>query len=335
MSRTGTSIALAALFALTATAQQQPMQPPPSITPTEEPEGSTGFSREALQEWQLIEKEIADLEDKPEQLLSVLEAQEKKELRPETRQIIAVVKTQVLTGMIDDVFRSAETEADILKAKELVLRLVKLIPDESDRNAALNEVDIRFADPAALLQQVLQARTEQNAGDEQLSRLEPPEPTEDDLVTIGKLVTEIESMSNTEQKLKHLHACVKNATPAVRDWLHAQMTELLIGELNSIQENGVNTVEDILKIKEIFGKIIHYCSPENEKKQKLKRLEEEFADPEALLRRIKEQEQFMDETEEEDDENEDENPQAPGYEPAEDEDAEEVTDDEPAAVALI
>lgn len=291
------NVFLSVLLSLSATAQTEAEAPTPSEQPPRD--SYIGFSREALQEWHFIEKKIANLEDKPEQLLSELDAHLAKDLLPETQQIINVVKSQVLTEMIDEIFRTAETEREILKAKELVLKLVEMIPDEANHEAALREVDIRFAEPAVLLQQVMQARAEQSIAEEKASSPAMEAPTEAEEAAIEKLMADIDAMESREQQLEYLSAQRKNASPVMDNWLRSTMSEILIEKLNDIQDAGINSVEDILRTKAVFAEIIHYCSPEAEKKQALAKLEKEFADPEALLRMVKEQEETQEVTQDE------------------------------------
>ncbi len=287
-----TTISLAAMV-LPGMAQQQPEpEPPAEEIPAD---GATGFSPEAMQQWQAIEKELAEHENNPDKLLAVLENCETRDLLSETLQLVRAIKAQVINKMIEDIFMTAEKEADILKAKNLVTKLVDMIPDEFERNQALEEVEIQFADPAAMLQQVLQARHEQLAADAAAEDFNQAaaELSQGDYDRIAAIRTELESMGSSDQQLEYLNSLLNKERRGVCDWIRPQMTQILVDELNAVQEAGIRTVEDVLKVKSCFARIIRYTYPERDKKAAMQKLETEFADPEALLRQIQEQEQMM------------------------------------------
>lgn len=272
-------------------------------------DGATGFSPQAMQEWQLIEKDLLVYENNPDKLLVALdEWMSRDNLLDETQQLLRAIKAQVINKMLDDIFRTAETVADIQKAKKLVTQLMDMIPNEEERNLALAQVEEQFADPAAMLQQILQARAEQQAGDEDALSAEAEEAnvelTEQDYDRIAVIRSEVEAIDNTDKQVEYLNSLLKKESPGVKSWIRPHMTQLLLDELNSIQDAGIKTVEDVLKVKACFTKIIRHCYPEKEKKRALQTLEEEFADPEAVLRLIQEQEQMMMEPDSEEEEEE-------------------------------
>lgn len=273
-------------------------------------DGATGFSPQAMQEWQMIEKDLLVYESNPDKLLVALdEWMSRDNLLDETQQLLRAIKAQVINKMLDDIFRTAETVADIQKAKKLVTQLMDMIPNEEERNLALAQVEEQFADPAAMLQQILQARAEQQAGDEDALSAEAEEAnvelTEQDYDRIAAIRAEVEAIDNTDKQVEYLNSLLKKESPGVKSWIRPHMTQLLLDELNAIQDAGIKTVEDVLKVKACFAKIIRHCYPEKEKKRALQTLEEEFADPEAVLRMIQEQEQMMQEPDSEEDEEED------------------------------
>ena len=320
-----TSLCLAAL-ALPGLAQQQQPVPPAEEVPAD---GATGFSPEAMQQWQAIEKELAEHENNPDKLLAVLENCETRDLLSETLQLVRAIKAQVINKMIEDIFMTAEKEADILKAKKLVTKLVDMIPDEFERNQALEEVDIQFADPAAMLQQVLQARHEQLAADAAAEDFDQAaaDLSQADYDRIAAIRTELESMGSSDQQLEYLNSLLNKERRGVCDWIRPQMTQILVDELNAVQDAGIRTVEDVLKVKSCFARIIRYTYPERDKKAAMQKLETEFADPDALLRQIQEQEQMMDTEPAESEPNEPEFP--------DDEEAEEVEEsEEPETVTV-
>lgn len=306
---TGLSV-VALVLPTSAQESAAPAEAPATISqPTEEADDIQGFSPAAMQEWQAIEKELANHEDNPAQLLQILNDNLQKDLLEETKQLLRAVKVQVLTMILENIYQTAETEADILQAKEASIELVSMIPDETDRTAALAEIEQRFADPAALLQQVIQARSEQEAAETSAAEdaAEAPKLTEDDYARISDIRTELEKMATSDEQLEHLNTIRSQESPGVQSWIQPHMVQLLLDELNSIQMDGINTVEDLLRYKTAFTKVIHYCYPEEEKARALEQLEAEFANPEEMLRMIKAQEEFMSpEPEEEQEESADE-----------------------------
>lgn len=301
------SLCLGASFLSSAVAQDTP-----TATVDEQPaDGVTGFSPQAMQEWQAIEKELLGYENNPDKLLVKLDECMTRDLLEETKQLLRAIKAQVINQMLDDIFRTAESEADILKAKKLVTQLTDMIPDAEERKLAQAEVEQQFADPAGMLQQVLQARAEQQAADEQAAESEEVELTEQDYDRIAAIRAEVETINGTDKQVEYLNGLLKKESAGVCNWIRPHMTQLLLDELNGLQDAGVKTVEDVLAVKACFAKIIRYCYPEKEKKQALQTLEEEFADPEAVLRMIREQEQMMMEPESEEEEPEDEGEDAP------------------------
>lgn len=278
----------------------------PATVEEQPADGVTGFSPQAMQEWQAIEKELLVYENNPDKLLVALDECMTRDLLDETKQLLRAIKAQVINQMLDDIFRTAETEADILKARKLITQLTDMIPDEEERKLAQAEVEQQFADPAGMLQQVLQARAEQQAAEEQAAEIEEVELTEQDYDRIAAIRAEVETINGTDKQVEYLNGLLKKESAGVCNWIRPHMTQLLLDELNGLQDAGVKTVEDVLKVKACFAKIIRYCYPENEKKQALKTLEEEFADPEAVLRMIREQEQMMMEPESGEEEPEDE-----------------------------
>lgn len=302
-----TVLCLGASFLSSAVAQDTP-----TATVDEQPaDGVTGFSPQAMQEWQAIEKELLGYENNPDKLLVKLDECMTRDLLEETKQLLRAIKAQVINQMLDDIFRTAESEADILKAKKLVTQLTDMIPDAEERKLAQAEVEQQFADPAGMLQQVLQARAEQQAADEQAAESEEVELTEQDYDRIAAIRAEVETINGTDKQVEYLNGLLKKESAGVCNWIRPHMTQLLLDELNGLQDAGVKTVEDVLAVKACFAKIIRYCYPEKEKKQALQTLEEEFADPEAVLRMIREQEQMMMEPESGEEEPEDEEEDEP------------------------
>lgn len=283
----------------------------PATVEEQPADGVTGFSPQAIQEWQAIEKELLVYENNPDKLLVALDECMTRDLLDETKQLLRAIKAQVINQMLDDIFRTAETEADILKARKLITQLTDMIPDEEERKLAQAEVEQQFADPAGMLQQVLQARAEQQAAEEQAAEIEEVELTEQDYDRIAAIRAEVETINGTDKQVEYLNGLLKKESAGVCNWIRPHMTQLLLDELNGLQDAGIKTVEDVLKVKACFAKIIRYCYPENEKKQALKTLEEEFADPEAVLRMIREQEQMMMEPESGEEEPEDEEEDEP------------------------
>lgn len=283
----------------------------PATVEEQPADGVTGFSPQAMQEWQAIEKELLVFENNPDKLLVALDECMTRDLLDETKQLLRAIKAQVINQMLDDIFRTAETEADILKARKLITQLTDMIPDEEERKLAQAEVEQQFADPAGMLQQVLQARAEQQAAEEQAAEIEEVELTEQDYDRIAAIRAEVETINGTDKQVEYLNGLLKKESAGVCNWIRPHMTQLLLDELNGLQAAGIKTVEDVLKVKACFAKIIRYCYPENEKKQALKTLEEEFADPEAVLRMIREQEQMMMEPESGEEEPEDEEEDEP------------------------
>lgn len=283
----------------------------PATVDEQPADGVTGFSPQAMQEWQAIEKELLGYENNPDKLLVKLDECMTRDLLAETKQLLRAIKAQVINQMLDDIFRTAETEADILKARKLITQLTDMIPDEEERKLAQAEVEQQFADPAGMLQQVLQARAEQQAAEEQAAESEEVELTEQDYDRIAAIRAEVETINGTDKQVEYLNGLLKKESAGVCNWIRPHMTQLLLDELNGLQAAGIKTVEDVLKVKACFAKIIRYCYPENEKKQALKTLEEEFDDPEAVLRMIQEQEQMMMEPESGEEEPEDEEEDEP------------------------
>lgn len=283
----------------------------PATVDEQPADGVTGFSPQAMQEWQAIEKELLGYENNPDKLLVKLDECMTRDLLAETKQLLRAIKAQVINQMLDDIFRTAESEADILKARKLITQLTDMIPDEEERKLAQAEVEQQFADPAGMLQQVLQARAEQQAAEEQAAEIEEVELTEQDYDRIAAIRAEVETINGTDKQVEYLNGLLKKESAGVCNWIRPHMTQLLLDELNGLQAAGIKTVEDVLKVKACFAKIIRYCYPENEKKQALQTLEEEFADPEAVLRMIQAQEQMMMEPESGEEEPEDEEEDEP------------------------
>ncbi len=304
-----TAACLAGLVLPGAAQEPAPMLPQtdniPTCEPTDEPDSSTGFSPEAMQEWQAIEQELIAQENNPEGLLDVLNANLQKDLKEETKQLLRAIKAQVLTQWLEEIFLTAETVADIQKAKKASAELVSLIADDTERAAALAEVENRFADPAAMLQQVQQARAEQESADAEAQEEPQPELTEEDYARISAIRTELEKISGADAQLKYLSKLLPSESEGVQSWIQPEMVQILLNEMQKVQDAGIKTVEDLMKVKAIFAKVIHYCYPEAEKEAAGQQLEAQFADPEALLEQIKAQEAFMNATEEPSTEEED------------------------------
>ena len=309
---------ITAFCVATATLSATAQDVAPSETEQVPADSATGFSPQAMQQWQEIEKELAAYENNPDKLLVALDEWMSGEgLLDETQQLLRAIKAQVINQMLDDIFRTAETEADIQKAKKLISLLVDLIPDEEERKLAQAEVEQQFADPAGMLQQILQARAEQQAAEGYLVAEESDqvaaevELTEKDYDRIAAIRAELETIDGTDKQVEYLNSLLKKENAGVCNWIRPHMTQLLLDELNGLQDAGIKTVEDVLKVKASFAKIIRYCYPEKEKKPALQKLEEEFADPEAVLRMIQEREQMMWEPESEEEEPEDEDEYEP------------------------
>lgn len=301
------SLSLAALL-LPATAQEQEQAPaaaPETATISEEPnapDSVTGFAPEAIQEWQAIETDLRALENQPEALIELLNANLEKELHADTKRLLRAVKAAVLNEMLNQIYLTAQTEADVMKAKDIALQMVAMMDNEDDKKAAIEEIEQRFSDPAALLQQVLDARAEQEAATEaELDDEEAeaaPALTEADYARIAEIRKELEPMTSTDQKLEYLKGLCEKENAGVQNWIQPHMVQILLEEMQQIQAAGFHTVEDVLKTKTLFTKLINYCYPEAEKAQALEILEQEYADPEALLKRIQESEQEELDTEE-------------------------------------
>lgn len=284
-----TGLSVAALV-LPAAAQEAaaPAAAPATISQsTEEPDNIKGFTPQAMQEWQVIEKELQGLSNDPEAILNVLNANLQKNLLEETRQLICAVKVAVLNKMLEDIYRTAKTEEDILKAKSLATELVMMMPDEKEKQAALAEIETRFADPAALLRQVFEARAEQEAAAQARAARENISLTKEDFARIGEIRKELEAITDNDAKLEYLHSLVPKENDGIKNWLQLQLEQIILDEITAIRNAGINTVEDVLKCKTTYAKVIRYCYPEKEKARAMELLEEEYADPEALLRQYK------------------------------------------------
>ena len=330
------SLSLAALV-LPATAQepeQAPTVAPETATISEAPDAPdsvTGFAAEAMQEWQAIQAALQALENQPEALIALLDANMEKDLHADTKRLLRAIKAAVLNEMLNQIYLTAQTEEDVMKAKDIALQMVAMMDNEEEKKAAIEEIEQRFNDPASLLQQVLEARAEQEAASEADFDEEDAEPqpslTEADYTRIAEIRTELEAMTTTDQKLEHLKGLTEKESEGVQSWIQPHMVQILLEEMQEIQSNGFNTVDDILKTKATITKLLNYCYPEAERAKALEILEQEYADPEALLKQVQESEQPQEQYSEEDTEDEDE---AEG-----DEEDYESYDDEEAPVVEI
>lgn len=283
----------------------------PAVPPAD---NATGFSPETMQEWQAIEKELNTVGDDPEKLLAAINTWLTRDISEETRTLMHAIKAHLIGSMIDKIFMTAETEADILRAKALVTEMVSVIPDEEERKAALEAVEAQFANPTAMLQEIQQARAEQEAADlaadaQQDEEAATPELTEQDYDRIAVIRMDLEGIADPDLQLEFLNALLPSESPGVQSWIRPHMTQMLIDEYNKTLAAGVNTTDDVLKIKAIFVKIVKYCYPEEEKQAALEDLELRFADPEAVLHNIREQQELMGTPAQEDEEEEAQEPQ--------------------------
>ena len=202
------SLSLAALV-LPATAQepeQTPAVAPETATISEAPDAPdsvTGFAAEAMQEWQAIQADLQALENQPEALIALLDANMEKDLHADTKRLLRAIKAAVLNEMLNQIYLTAQTEEDVMKAKDIALQMVAMMDNEEEKKAAIEEIEQRFNDPASLLQQVLEARAEQEAASEADFDEEDAEPqpslTEADYTRIAEIRTELEAMTTPDQ----------------------------------------------------------------------------------------------------------------------------------------
>lgn len=263
-------------------------------------DGLTGFSPQALQEWQSIEQELNRAGENREQQLSTLNAALEREYSRETLLIVQALKAQLLEDMLEEVFKTADSHADINKARELLVELISMNPDEALREEAMRAIEVQFENPDFLLEQIRQDRAERTSAEAAASDME--EVSAEDIERIEELKAELEYIPNLTDKLNHLKAQLPRSSRNVKLWLRSRMSELLTEELGRLQAAGINTVDDVMKVKAIFTLIIDYCYEEADKPAARRQLEQDFSDPEAIIRMLRLEEESMEGPEDEEDE---------------------------------
>ncbi len=254
-------------------------------------DGFTGFSPQALQEWQSIEQELNRAGENREQQLRALNAALEREYCRETVLIVQALKAQLLEDMLEEVFKTADSHADINKARKLLEELISMNPDETLRAEGMRMLEIQFENPDFLLEQIRQDRAERTSAEAAASDME--EVSAEDEERIEELDDEIEFIPNLTDKLNHLKAQLPRSSRNVKLWLRSRMSELLTEELGRLQAAGINTVDDVMKVKAIFALIIDYCYEEADKPAARRQLEQDFSDPEAIIRMLKLEEESM------------------------------------------
>ena len=152
-------------------------------------------------------------------------------------------------------------------------------------------LEIQFENPDFLLEQIRQDRAERTSAEAAASDME--EVSAEDEERIEELDDEIEFIPNLTDKLNHLKAQLPRSSRNVKLWLRSRMSELLTEELGRLQAAGINTVDDVMKVKAIFALIIDYCYEEADKPAARRQLEQDFSDPEAIIRMLKLEEESM------------------------------------------
>lgn len=254
-------------------------------------DGFTGFSPQALQEWQSIEQELNRAGENREQQLRALNTALEREYCRETVLIVQALKAQLLEDMLEEVFKTADSHSDINKARKLLEELVSMNPDDNLRAEGMRAIEIQFENPDFLLEQIRQDRAERTSAEAAASTME--EVSDEDVERIEELDDELEFIPNLTDKLNHLKAQLPRSSRNVKLWLRSRMSELLTEELGRLQAAGINTVDDVMKVKAIFALIIDYCYEEADKPAARRQLEQDFSDPEAIIRMLKLEEESM------------------------------------------
>lgn len=285
-----------AAIALPCTAQDF-YQPPTTIPfyeqETEDPDGHSGFCDRAIEEWLVIEKELTAAENNYPKQLSILNRYLNCEaLHTDTLQLLEAIKVQILSSMLESIYYTAETERDILKGKPIELELAQTIADEAYRLLTIQEIDQKYEEPGILLQHIHEARAEQAAADSHNMPEEVP-LTDAETARLAEIQSELASLAAPDACLKHLQTIRSKESEAVQRHIRLQMEDILLQELNKRLSGGIHTTEDILAQKEAFTKVIRYTYPQREQARALKELNASFANPEELLRQIKELEAFI------------------------------------------
>ncbi len=262
---------------------------PEVVAPVQD--GFTGFSPQALQEWQSIEQELNRAGENREQQLRALNTALEREYCRETVLIVQALKAQLLEDMLEEVFKTADSHSDINKARKLLEELVSMNPDENLRAEGMRAIEIQFENPDSLLEQIRQDRAERTSAEAAASTME--EVSDEDVERIEELDDELEYIPNLTDKLNHLKAQLPRSSRSVKLWLRSRMSELLTEELGRLQAAGINTVDDVMKVKAIFALIIDYCYEEADKPAARRQLEQDFSDPEAIIRMLKLEEESM------------------------------------------
>lgn len=260
-------------------------------------DGFTGFSPQSLQEWQSIEQELNRVGENRELQLRVLNAALEREYNRETLVIVRALKAQLLEDMLEEIFKTADSHADINKARELLVELISMNPDETLRAEGMRMIEIQFENPDFLLEQIRHDRAERASAEAAASNME--EVSDEDVERMEELDAELEYIPNLTDKLNHLKAQLPRSSQNVKLWLRSRMSELLTEELGRLQAAGINTVDDVMKVKAIFSLIIDYCYEEADKPAARRQLEQDFRDPEAIIRMLRLEEESMEGPEDE------------------------------------
>ena len=186
-------------------------------------DGFVGFSPQALQEWQSIEQELNKAGENRELQLRALNAALEGEYCKETVLIVQALKAQLLEDMLEEVFKTADSHADINKARELLVELVSMNPDEALREEAMRAIEAQFEDPDFLLEQIRQDRAERASAEAAASNME--EVSDEDVERMEELDAELEYIPNLTDKLNHLKAQLPRSSRNVKLWLRSRMSD--------------------------------------------------------------------------------------------------------------
>lgn len=199
---------------------------------------------------------------------------------PVNQDLLKRSKAAIVELLIVNELYASETVEDVLAArKRLLEEVVPLMPQE--RQAEMkSEIETELADPQKVLDALKTQREEESANT----------LSETEMEQLQAVMERVEAHENDpEAALRILDEALATAAPVMQTHLTSWKVSILL-ELGQRMADTAETVEDVQQIRELAIQLIQLTVPdEEERAAALKEIEEQFADPEAVLEQFKQQ----------------------------------------------
>lgn len=218
-------------------------------------------------------------EDDYETILAMLDA-EIKTAMPANQDLLKRSKAAILEVKIVNELAEAQSVDDVVTARQrLMEEVVPLLPP--DRQAeVIADIEAELGDPQAVFDTIEAQRKEEAAN----------ALSEEDFATLQEVMNRIQNAEDDpDTALRILDEELAKANDAVRKHLISWKITTLMDKGSRMAETA-QTAEDVMRLRDIAVQLVELSEPdEATRAETLQKVEQEFADPAAVLEKLRQQ----------------------------------------------